>query len=48
VQKISGIQVDALLPGHGQICMKDASELLRDACVRARLHFAHAPVLDVL
>jgi glyoxylase-like metal-dependent hydrolase (beta-lactamase superfamily II) len=37
LEKISSLEIDILLPGHGEICMDNASALLRDACVQARL-----------
>jgi glyoxylase-like metal-dependent hydrolase (beta-lactamase superfamily II) len=37
LKKISSLEIDILLPGHGEICMNAASALLLDACVQARL-----------
>lgn len=48
VGRLSGLDVDVLLPGHGEICLRQGNQLLKEAYVRARLSLRHAAVSEPL
>ena len=47
IQKISNLEVDILLPGHGQICMIEGWEIFQDAYVEARLQWFNKPSMSL-
>ncbi|UCB46802.1 MAG: MBL fold metallo-hydrolase [Spirochaetota bacterium] len=47
IKKISGMKADILLPGHGQVCMKEGWELFQDAYVEARLNWFNKPSMSL-
>lgn len=46
IAKLSMLQTDALLAGHGEICLREGQQLLHEAIVKARQSLKHVPVYE--
>lgn len=46
--KISTMTADVVLPGHGEVCMRDAGELMNGAYLKARLLLMTKPSLNLM
>ena len=47
LERLSHLAGDVVLPGHGEICMKDGNLLLAGAFLRARLQLTTQPVMKI-
>lgn len=46
LERLAAMETDLLLPGHGELCLRDGTQMLIGAYLRGRLELANRPVAE--